>query len=77
MNQFKKDLQLISDLQSLIDEAGRTVNMPGYAGDVIGSISPVLSKVMPAAKARAKHQVDVLTRAKDRLSELMEEVHKK
>lgn len=77
MNQFKKDLQLISDLQSMIDEAGRTVNMPGYAGEVIGGISPLLKKVMPAAQQRARHQIDVLTRAKDRLSELMEEVQKK
>ena len=50
----------------------KTANPPDYAKDVFGAISPVLKKAMPAARMRAVHQIDVLTRAKARLEELME-----
>lgn len=75
MSNFAKDAQLLADLQGLIDEAQRTTNPPDYAGDVFKTISPVLKKAMPAAQKRARHQIDVLTRAKARLGELLEEVH--
>lgn len=76
MSNFKKDVQLLADLQILIDEAEKTANPPSYAGAVFGAISPALKKAMPAAQERARHQIDILTRAKNRLSELIEEVHK-
>lgn len=76
MNNFVKDVQLLADLQSLIDEAKRAANPPDYAAGVFGAISPVLKKVMPVAQQQARHQIDVLTRAKTRLSELLEEVNK-
>ena len=72
MSKFKDDLKLLGELQGLIDEAKKTANPPDYAKDVFGAISPVLKKVMPAARMRAVHQIDVLTRAKVRLEELME-----
>lgn len=75
MSKFVKDVQLLADLQSLIDEAEKTANPPEYAGTVFGAISPVLKKALPAAQQKARHQIDVLTRAKNRLSELLEEVH--
>ena len=75
MSNFAKDAQLLADLQGLIDEAEKTANPPDYAAGVFGAISPVLKKAMPAAQERARRQIDVLTRAKARLSELLEEVH--
>ena len=50
--------------------------MPGYAGDVFNAISPALKAAMPAAQKKARRQIDVLTRAKKRLMELMEEPQK-
>ena len=53
MSKFKDDLKLLGELQGLIDEAKKTANPPDYAKDVFGAISPVLKKVMPAARMRA------------------------
>lgn len=75
MSNFANDVQILADLQSLIDEAEKTANPPSYAGAVFGAISPMLKKAMPAAQERARHQIDVLTRAKNRLAELLEEAH--
>ena len=75
MSNFKNDLKLLGELQGLIDEAKKTANPPDYAKDVFGAISPALKKVLPAARMRAVHQIDVLTRAKNRLEELMEAEH--
>lgn len=50
MSKFVKDVQLLADLQSLIDEAEKTANPPEYAGTVFGAISPVLKKALPAAQ---------------------------
>lgn len=58
--------------RALLTRQKKTANPPDYAKDVFGAISPVLKKVMPAARMRAVHQIDVLTRAKARLEELME-----
>ena len=74
MSNFQKDVQLLTDLQELISDAERTANMPGYAGDVFNA--PALKAVMPAAQKKARRQIDVLTRAKKRLMELMEEQQK-
>ena len=72
MSSFQKDVQLLTDLQELISDAERTANMPGYAGAVFNAISPALKAAMPAAQKKARRQIDVLTRAKERLMELME-----
>ena len=37
---------------------------------------PALKAAMPAAQKKARRQIDVLTRAKERLMELMEEPQK-
>ena len=78
MSSFQKDVQLLTDLQELISDAERTANMPGYAGAVfacavVNAIFPALNAAMPAAQKNARRQIDVLTRAKKRLMELMEE----
>ena len=73
MSNFQKDVQLLTDLQELISDAERTANMPGYA---FNAISPALKAAMPAAQKKARRQIDVLTRAKERLMELMEEPQK-
>lgn len=75
MSKFKDNVKLLYDLQSLIDEAQKTANPPEYAKDVFGAISPVLNKVLPAARMRAVRQIDILSRAKGRLEELMEAEH--
>ena len=69
MSNFQKDVQLLTDLQELISDAERTANMPGYAGAVFNAISPALKAAMPAAQKKARRQIDVLTRAKERLME--------
>lgn len=76
MSSFQKDVHLLTDLQELISDAERTANMPGYAGAVFNAISPALKEAMPAAQKKARRQIDVLTRAKKRLMELMEEPQK-
>ena len=43
---------------------------------VFNAISPALKAAMPAAQKKARRQIDVLTRAKKRLMELMEEPQK-
>ena len=67
MSNFKTDVQLLADLQSLINEADKTANMDTTTSG---------KGLIPAAQKRARHQIDVLTRARDRLSELMEAQHK-
>ena len=76
MSNFQKDVQLLTDLQELISDAERTANMPGYAGAVFNAISTALKAAKPEAQKKARRQIDVLTRAKERLMELMEESQK-
>ena len=76
MSNFQKDIQKKNKMQELIYDAERTANMPGYAGAVFNAISPALKAAMPAAQKKARRQIDVLTRAKERLMELMEEPQK-
>lgn len=74
MSKFSDDVKLLADLQAIISEEEKTANPPAYAGDVFGAISPVLRKAMPAAQKKARRNIDVLTRAKKRLEELLDEV---
>ena len=76
MSQFSEDVKLLSDLNALIDRAERSAHPPELAGAVFGAISPVLKAAMPAAQKDAERQLDVLTRAKARLEQLIEEVAK-
>lgn len=73
MNQFSQDVKLLADLSALIERAEKQAKPPEFAGAVFGAISPVLKAALPAAQAAARKEVDVLTRAKTRLEELMEE----
>ena len=73
MSNFKTDVQLLADLQSLINE---TANMDTTTSGIVGRVLPGGKGLIPAAQKRARHQIDVLTRARDRLSELMEAQHK-
>lgn len=77
MSNFKTDVQLLADLQSLINEADKTANMDTTTtSGIVGRVLPGGKGLIPAAQKRARHQIDVLTRARDRLSELMEAQHK-
>lgn len=76
MSNFKTDVQLLADLQSLINEADKTANMDTTTSGIVGRVLPGGKGLIPAAQKRASHQIDVLTRARDRLSELMEAQHK-
>lgn len=73
---FRKVIARRTVREELISDAERTANMPGYAGAVFNAISPALKAAMPAAQKKARRQIDVLTRAKKRLMELMEEPQK-
>lgn len=75
MSNFKTDVQLLADLQSLINEADKTANMDTTSG-IVSRVLPGGKGLIPTAQKRARHQIDVLTRARDRLSELMEAQHK-
>ena len=75
MSKFTDDVKLLADLQTIITEEEKTANPPAYAGDLFGAISPVLKKAMPATIAKAKKHIAVLTKAKKRLEELLEEVN--
>ena len=44
--------------------------------DVVREATSALKAAMPAAQKKARRQIDVLTRAKERLMELMEEPQK-
>ena len=72
MSNFKTDVQLLADLQSLINEADKTANMDTTTSGIVGRVLPGGKGLIPAAQK----QIDVLTRARDRLSELMEAQHK-
>ena len=76
MSNFKTDVQLLADLQSLINEADKTANMDTTTSGIVGRVLPGGKGLIPAAQKRARHQIDGLTRARDRLSELMEAQHK-
>ena len=75
MSQFAEDVRLLGELNGLIERAQRQAAPPEFAGAVLGAISPVLKAAMPAQK-EAKRQVDILTRAKARIEQLLEEVNK-
>ena len=76
VSKFSDDVKLLADLQAIITEEEKTANPPAYARDLFGSISPVLKKAMPATIAKAKKRIAVLTRAKKRLEELLDQVEK-
>ena len=73
MSQFAEDVRLLGELNGLIERAQRQAAPPEFAGAVLGAISPVLKA---AAQKEAKRQVDILTRAKARIEQLLEEVNK-
>ena len=72
MSQFTEDVQLLGDLQSLIAEAEKTANMSPAAQMVVKMAVPKAKEFMPEAQKRAARQIEVLTRAKNRLAELMD-----
>ena len=76
MSQFAEDVRLLGELNGLIERAQRQAAPPEFAGAVLGAISPVLKAAMPAAQKEAKRQGDILTRAKARIEQLLEEVNK-
>ena len=76
MSQFAEDVRLLGELNGLIERAQWLAAPPVFAGAVFGAISPVLNAAMPAAQTQPKRQVDILTRAKARIEQLLEEVNK-
>ena len=72
MSKFQDDVKLLGDLQALIAEAEKTANMDPAAQMAVKMVSPSMKKLIPTARTQAQHRIDVLTRAKTRLAELME-----
>jgi hypothetical protein len=72
MSQFTEDVQLLGDLQALITEAEKTANMTPAAQMVVKMAVPKAKDLLPEAQSRARRQIEVITRAKTRLAELME-----
>ena len=77
MSKFQEDVQLLGELQSLIDEADKTVNMTPQVRTALKSVLGAKAQgAMPEAQKKAAHRIEVLSRAKARLEELMEQEYK-
>lgn len=76
MSQFSDDVKLLGDLQSLIEEQRKTAQMSPSAQMIVKKFLPGSGNLLPEAQARAERTITVLTAAKERLAELMEEAHK-
>lgn len=50
MSNFTNDLQLLTELQSLIDESKRTATMDKTTTEIAGAISPIVKALIPLAK---------------------------
>lgn len=66
------DVKLLADLQKLIETKKRAVGSSEDAQTVAGAISPVFEKLMPIMKSKYQGEIETLTRAKDRLAELLD-----
>ncbi len=76
MSTFKEDVQLLVELQSLIMEAQKTAEMPQESRTALKAVlGAKAQKAIPQAQAQAARRIDILTRAKARLEELMELNH--
>lgn len=71
MGNFTNDLQLLKELQDLIDENKKIAAMDKTTEKLVGASSFVMKMMIPSTKKKSAHQADVLTRARDRLKELM------
>lgn len=72
MNKFTEDVQLVGEMQALITEAEKTANMSPTTQMMLKMAVPKAKDYIPEAKQKAARQIDVLTRAKARLVELMD-----
>ena len=66
------DVKLLADLQKLIETKKRAVGSSEDVQAVAGAISPVFEKLMPIMKSKYQGEIETLTRAKDRLAELLD-----
>lgn len=76
MSKFADDVKLLGDLQSLIEEQKKTAQMSPSAQMIVKKVLPGSGNLIPEARERAERTIAVLTAAKERLAELMEEAHK-
>lgn len=75
MSKFTDDVKLLGDLQALIEEQKKTAQMNPSTQMIVKKFLPGSKDLIPAAQERAEHTIAVLTAAKERLAELMEEAH--
>lgn len=75
MSKFAEDVKLLGDLQSLIEEQRKTAQMSPSAQMIVKKVLPGAGNLLPEARERAERTIAVLTAAKERLADLMEEVH--
>jgi len=76
MSKFADDVKLLGDLQALIEEQKKTAQMSPSAQMIVKKVLPGAGQLLPEARERAERTITVLTAAKERLAELMEEAHK-
>ncbi len=72
---FQEDVKLLGDLQALIEDQKKTAKMSPSAQMLVKRAMPGAGALIPEARERAEHTIAVLTAAKERLAELMEEAH--
>ena len=76
MSKFSDDVKLLGDLSALIEEQKKTAQMSPTAQMIVKKALPGAGRFIPEARERAERTIAVLTAVKERLAELMEEVHK-
>ena len=76
MSKFAEDVKLLGDLSALIEEQKKTAQMSPAAQMIVKKALPGAGQLIPEARERAERTIAVLTAAKERLAELMEEAHK-
>jgi len=74
MGKFQEDVQLLGDIQALIEEQKKTAKLSPSAQMLVNKVMPGAKGLIPEAQERANRTIAVLTAAKNRLAELMEEV---
>lgn len=74
MSKFQEDVKLLGDIQALIEEQKKTAEMAPSTQMIVKKMMPGAKDLIPEARQRSQRTIEVLTAAKNRLAELMEEV---
>ena len=75
MSLFAVDVKLLGVLLALIEEHYKNAQLCPSAQIIVKKVLPGSGNLIPEARERAERTIAVLTAAKERLAELMEEAH--